>query len=70
MQNLDPQKQANLEESKENKADISKETETSVNDLEKSKLNESDAHVIKTQQNSNVYTGKNNCYIFLLYLVQ
>ena len=63
MQNSDSQKQVNLEESKENKADISKETETSVNDLKRSKLNESNAHVIKVLQNSNVHTGKNNFYI-------
>ena len=70
MLNSNAQEPSNLEESKGKKADISKQTEAGVNAEKKPKLDESDAQVIKVPLNSNVNTGKNNFYIFLLYLMQ
>ena len=58
MQNSDSQKPSNLEESKEKEVEINKQTEINVDDTKKSKLNESNAQVIRVLQNSNAQTGK------------
>ena len=58
MLNLNSQKSSNLEESKEIKADISNETEIIVDDVEKPKLNESNAQLIRGPQNSTTHIGK------------
>ena len=58
MQNTNSLKSSNLEESKEEKAETSNETEITDDAAKHSKLNESNAHVVRGLQYSNSYTGK------------
>ena len=58
MLNLNSQKPSNLEEFKEKKIDVNKETDIIFDDVKKSKLNESNANVMRILQNLNTHTGK------------